>query len=164
MSKIEYELIGVEKFTPNNKPSVAIIDKYIKARRKRKLKKCPFCGKKGMVKKYADGTYKVCCENFLCPAETFAFRTEKEAVDKWNKRIYEELFAIGDDVWIVTDRNAVGAKICTIAKHKDPYFNGVMYTAEFFVNGERCSKRFVEEDIGESVFLTEEGAKEKCGC
>ena len=54
------------------------------------LKSCPFCGKRGVIKKYADGTYKVCCENHLCPTESFAYHTEKEAVDWWNKRIKEE--------------------------------------------------------------------------
>lgn len=52
-----------------------------------KLKKCPFCGSNGRIKKYNDECYRAVCENWLCPVESFDYHTEQEAIDWWNRRV-----------------------------------------------------------------------------
>ena len=50
------------------------------------LKPCPFCGKSGRIKEYPDGMFRVVCENYLCPVESFVYYTAQDAVDWWNMR------------------------------------------------------------------------------
>lgn len=50
------------------------------------MKPCPFCGRRGRIKKYSDDRYRAVCENHLCPVESFDYHTAKEAQDWWNKR------------------------------------------------------------------------------
>lgn len=58
------------------------------------LKPCPFCGKKASIQ---DCSYSgkipawcVVCDNPKCFAYTEAFKTKKEAVERWNNRPAEE--------------------------------------------------------------------------
>lgn len=50
------------------------------------MKPCPFCGKRGRIKKYSDDRYRAVCSNHICPVESFDYHTAKEAQDWWNKR------------------------------------------------------------------------------
>ena len=56
-----------------------------------KLKPCPFCGSKAVLRKKANlETYIVECTNGFCPASYMIgndYETEEEAVEVWNKRI-----------------------------------------------------------------------------
>ena len=91
----------------------------------KKLKKCPFCGKKASIQdcSYFGSTpmWSAMCDNPKCFAYTEAFKTKKEAIERWNsrpaeealqKRI-EELEAEGDDfgevaemiVWLYSDEH-----------------------------------------------------------
>lgn len=55
------------------------------------LKPCPFCGGKARVKDYGNGeTFRVVCENYLCPAESFIYHTAQEAIDWWNRRANDD--------------------------------------------------------------------------
>lgn len=58
------------------------------------LKKCPFCGKKASIQdcSYFGSTpmWSVMCDNPKCFAYTEAFKTKKEAVERWNNRPAEE--------------------------------------------------------------------------
>ena len=60
-----------------------------------KLLPCPFCGCKAKIYKgkqnfliYKQKCYSVFCES--CKCTTQYERTEKESVDDWNRRIYEQ--------------------------------------------------------------------------
>lgn len=59
-----------------------------------KLKPCPFCGKKASIQdcSYFGSTpmWSVMCDNPKCFAYTEAFKTKKEAVERWNNRPAEE--------------------------------------------------------------------------
>lgn len=50
------------------------------------MKPCPFCGRRGRIKKYSDDRYRAVCSNHICPVESFDYHTEQEAKDWWNKR------------------------------------------------------------------------------
>lgn len=64
------------------------------------LKRCPFCGRRGRIKKYSGDRYRAVCGNHLCPVESFDYHTAKEAQDWWNKRHDPER-----DTWIpVTEK------------------------------------------------------------
>ena len=55
------------------------------------LKTCPFCGKQAYLKDYYHGdndeSFYVFCSG--CYTETFEYPTVHEAVEAWNKRVYE---------------------------------------------------------------------------
>lgn len=59
-----------------------------------KLKPCPFCGKKASIQdcSYFGSTpmWSAMCDNPKCFAYTEAFKTKKEAVERWNNRPAEE--------------------------------------------------------------------------
>ena len=55
------------------------------------LKPCPFCGRNGRLKNYDNGkTYRIVCENYLCPVESFTYHTAQEAIDWWNRRVNDD--------------------------------------------------------------------------
>lgn len=57
------------------------------------LKPCPFCGSDGVVSQKKDlETWIVECSNQRCPASYMIgwdYETEKEAIEAWNRRVYE---------------------------------------------------------------------------
>lgn len=60
----------------------------------KKLKPCPFCGKKASIQDCsyygAAPAWSAMCDNPKCFAYTEAFKTKKEAVERWNNRPAEE--------------------------------------------------------------------------
>lgn len=58
------------------------------------LKPCPFCGKKASIQDcsyYGSApAWSAMCDNPTCFAYTEAFKTKKEAIERWNNRPAEE--------------------------------------------------------------------------
>ena len=54
------------------------------------LKPCPFCGGKAKTKKETLGTWKVRCTKCSAEVGRYWFKTEKFAVEAWNRRAGEE--------------------------------------------------------------------------